>query len=288
MPSPNTPSPHAPADPGSAVPAPGGDRGAAWAGRPAEDVIPELIDAHGGKIYRLAWKLCGHEEDAEDLVQEVFLQAFRKWHQFQGDAEPSTWLYTIAARACTRKRRRRAGEPKTLEALSAVPAEGPVLDLPDEADDPFDHRLRREAQEAVERALAYLPVHYRLALVLKDIVELPIADVASILGIKEATVKTRVHRARLHLRDALLDDDELPKKGAPEPVYGERVCLDLLRAKQEALDRGVDFPVPQEEVCTRCESLFATLDLARDACHDIGHGPLPEPLRQRLLRELEV
>jgi predicted RNA polymerase sigma factor len=163
-------------------------------------------------------------------------------------------------------------------------SEGPVVDLPTDDEDPLDDQLRREAREAVERGIAELPHHYRMALVLKDIVELPVADVAGILGLKRATVKTRVHRARLHLRRILTES--LPRRDAPPPHYSQRVCLDLLHAKQEALDRGVPFRVPQQEVCERCEALFTTLDLARDSCAAIGRGQLPPPLRERLLEEL--
>ena len=92
----------------------------------------------------------------------------------------------------------------------------------------------------------------------------PLSEVASILGVKEATIKTRVHRARLALRKTLAED--LPRRDAPHPDHSRQVCLDLLGAKQEALDRGVDFPVPPEELCTRCKSLFSTLDLTYDAC----------------------
>ena len=77
----------------------------------AKQAIPLLVDAHGGRLYGLGLKLCGNPADAEDLVQEVFLQAFRKWHQFEGRSDPSSWLYTIGARACQRMHRRRSGEP---------------------------------------------------------------------------------------------------------------------------------------------------------------------------------
>ena len=65
-------------------------------GKPAAEALPMLIDRYGGRIYGLGVRFCGNEADAEDLVQEVFLQAFRKWDQFEGRSAPSTWLYTIA------------------------------------------------------------------------------------------------------------------------------------------------------------------------------------------------
>ncbi len=257
-----------------------------FAGQPAEVALPRLLETHGGRLYSLALKFCGSHEDAEDLVQEVFLLAFSKWSQFTGASRPTTWLYTIAARACQRRKRRRSGEPRVLASLSDLlpSGDGPVADLPAPVADPLDAQLRREARERVEGALALLPRHYRMALVLKDLVELPVADVARVLGLKQATVKTRVHRARLQLRQALLKT--LPRKHAPPPLYSRQVCLDLLSAKQQALDHGADFPVAGGEVCERCAALFATLDLGRDVCREIGHGELPAALRSLLLEEI--
>lgn len=262
---------------------------------PADKAIPHLVDAHGGRLYGLGLKLCGNPEDAQDLVQEIFLQAFRKWDQFEGRSDPSTWLYTIGARACRRMNRKRSGEPKRIEPLSRLlpSGEATIPDLPDgepattgpgegRHEDPLEGQLRREAREAVDRALAQLPPDFRLTLVLKDIAELSVAEVAEVLGIKEATVKTRVHRARLLLRRELARG--LPRRRpSPEPAHERTVCIDLLRGKQEALDRGVPFPVPAESLCERCRALFATLDLARDTCREVAEGRLPAELRERLL-----
>ena len=66
--------------------------------QPADVAVPKLVEEHGGKLYHLALKFCGNPADAEDLVQQTFLLAYRKWSQFKGDAAPTTWLYTIAAR----------------------------------------------------------------------------------------------------------------------------------------------------------------------------------------------
>ena len=81
---------------------------------------------------------------------------------------------------------------------------------------------------------------------------------------------------------------KLPRRSAPPPNHAKHVCLDLLKAKQEALDHGVPFPVPQEEMCERCRALFATLDLGRDTCHELGQGVLPPQLRKMLLAEFST
>ncbi len=249
---------------------------------PADAAIHRLLEEHGRKIYNLGLRLCGSQPEAEDLVQETFLQAFRKWEKFEERSEPSTWLYTIAARTCRRRHRKRSGEPSRLESLTELlpSGESDMPDLRGLREGPFDERLRREAQEAVDRALPGLPLAFRLPLVLKEIAELSMAEVASVLGLKEATVKTRVHRARLALRRELARG--LPKRPARPPDHSRQVCLDLLYAKQEALDRGVELPIAAGDLCDRCRGLFATLDLAQDVCRAIGRGDLPPSLRDLL------
>ncbi len=136
----------------------------------------------------------------------------------------------------------------------------------------------------VDRALEALPLDFRLPLVLKEIADLSLSEIAEVLGVKEATVKTRLYRARLALRKELVAS--LPREPAPQPDHAREVCLDLLRSKMAALDRGVPFPVASDELCTRCRSMFDSLDLTVAACRWIHEGTLSETLRDRLLAEL--
>lgn len=254
-----------------------------WTTLSPQAAVSRLLEEHGGQLYRIGLRFCGNEADAEDLVQQTYLQAFRKWHQYKGNAAPTTWLYTIASRVCDRHRRRRAGEPARIESLEdLLPSkERQIVDLPAHDESPLDAQLRREAQDAVERGISMLPTKLRMALMLKDIVEFSVQEIALVLGLKPATVKTRVHRARLMLRRELART--LPRRSAPPPDHARQMCLDLLKAKQEALDNGVAFPIRPEEMCERCQALFATLDLGRDTCQQLGRGELPPALRKELL-----
>ncbi len=266
--------------PGLEPPRPGSDAG---------EAITRLLEQHGGRIYGLGRRLCGSPEEAEDLVQETFLQAHRKWHTYEGRSDAATWLFTIARHRCQRMHRRRAGEPDRLEPLDQLlPGDATVADLEggpgaDGGGGPYRESRRREAEATVERALAGLPIAFRLPLVLTDIAELSIAEAAEVLGLKPATVKTRVHRARLKLRKAL--DQGLPQREAARTEPAE-VCLSMLEAKQEALDRGVPFPYSERALCERCRAVFATLDLGREACSALGRGSLPPALRERLRGQL--
>lgn len=255
------------------------------AGDPPEQAIPRLMELHGGKLYALSLRFCGNTHQAEDLVQDTFLQAFRKWHTFKGDADAGTWLYTIAARRCKRLHRRKVGEPTRVMSLNAqMPSTGKVPDLPSNIDTPLGEQIRAEAIEQVERAIVKLPIPFRMPLVLKDIAGFSVDDVARITGMKDATVKTRLHRARLMVRNLM--SKKLPQKDAPPPAYTKQVCMDLLAAKQEALDRGAPFPLPQDDFCQRCAAVFASMDLAADACQRIGEGELPAKLKAALRERL--
>ena len=250
---------------------------------PAEEAIPILVEEQGGRLYTLAVRFCGDREQAEDLVQETFLQAYRKWSDFEGRSNPATWLYTIASRICQRLQRKRSGEPDRLESLEELlPFESTRMPVvPEDDASPLAAQIRAEARRHVEAAIAGLPEEYRMPLVMREILGFSLAEVATILDMKPATVKTRLHRARLRVRQAL--EQALPVEEVAAARYSKQVCLDLLQAKQDAMDRDADFEFPDRVVCERCAELFATLDLTHDLCGDLGKGALPEDLRQRLL-----
>lgn len=246
-----------------------------------DEAIPRLMKEHGGRIYHLALRLCGNPQDAEDVVQDTFLQAYRKWDQFRGDANPGTWLYTIAARRCHRLHRRRSGQPKRIASLDAMmPATGPVPDLPARMDSPLAIQIRNESIAHVEQSLIELPIVFRMPLVLKDIVGFSVEEVSRVLGIKAATVKTRLHRARLMIRHRL--QQHLPTKEAPPPAYEKQVCIDLLLAKQEAMDNGVEFPLSSDDFCQRCAAIFSSMDLAAAVCQQMAAAQLPAHIETAL------
>jgi len=255
---------------------------------PREVAVPRLLELHGGRLYGLSTRICRSPDEAEDLVQEVFLQAWRGWDQFAGRSTPFVWLYTIARHACQRMHRKRAGEPEHLDSLDdLLPFGEPQMAvLPPDADG-LELQLRREDEERAGQAIASLPLEFRMALVLKDIIGFSIQEVADILGVKPGTVKTRVHRARLKVRKAL--EAGLPRKALPPTAYSEQVCLDLLQAKQESLDRGVEMPNADNIICERCHAVFATLDLASGVCRSLGASEvLPGNLRAELLKAMQA
>lgn len=248
----------------------------------AQDAVSRLLDEHGGKIFVLASKLCGSSDEAQDLLQEVFFHAFRSWEGFRGDSSEKTWLYTIAAHACQRMHRKRKGEPDRIGSLEELLpfSESRIGVIPADQSDALQQQINAEALERMEGAITRLPDAYRVPLILKEIVGFSVREVGQILGMQEPTARSRIHRARLKLRAEI--DASIPRSegDAPPPTYPEQTCLDLLNAKQEALDRGV--PFTSSVICDRCRSVFASLDLAQDVCRQIGSEVLPQGVRDQV------
>ena len=165
-----------------------------------------LYRDHVDLIYRYAHRLCGETESAKDLVQETFLNAYQGLKDFRGDAKVSTWLYTIASRACIRMRRKRKGEPEhELSLEEFVPtSEGELrLQIPMGGLSPEEAFQNKELREALDQAIDKLPKKYRMALVLRDMEGLSAKEVGTIMGVNERAVKSRLHRARLFVRREL-------------------------------------------------------------------------------------
>lgn len=167
-----------------------------------------LVIRYQARIYRLAARMIGSDADAPDVVQNAFLQAYRGLASFRGDAKFSTWLYRIATNAALMHRRGRSRRPtESLEEfLPRFDSDGLHCATPEEiqlathAEERLDRtRLASSARAALER----LPDAYRDPFVLRDLQELPTAEVAEVLGLEPATVRQRVHRARLMLRGYL-------------------------------------------------------------------------------------
>ena len=154
-----------------------------------------------------------------------------------------------------------------------------VIDLAIDRRQPADPLMRAEARAMVQTAILALPPQYRVPLVMKDILELPLEECAQALGLKLDTVKTRIHRARLALRKVL--NDGLRTRRAPEPEYDRQLCLDLLGAKLEAMDSGRAFPIGRDVMCERCRSIFAELDLGQNSCAELLEK-IPAEARKRI------
>jgi RNA polymerase sigma-70 factor, ECF subfamily len=171
------------------------------------DAFQILVERHQQRIYRLARRLTGSAADAEEVLQEAFLCAYRRLGSFRGEATFSTWLYRIATNSAKTLNRGRARHPtEPLDPyLPRFDRQGRHARDADHtraagADEILDRRrLARRAREALER----LPERYRTPFVLRDLEEMPTEEVAALLGLSHELVRQRVHRARLMLRGYL-------------------------------------------------------------------------------------
>ena len=161
---------------------------------------------HADKLFAFGQKICGHAEDAKDLVQETFLNAYRGLDRFRGEAKMSTWLYAIAVRVCIRKRRKKKDAPdRELSLEEFLPTDEGEFRLQPIAAGPDPERAlqNKELKDALDGAIQALPRHYRLVLVLRDMEGLSAREVGSIMGLNERAVKSRLYRARLFVRQRL-------------------------------------------------------------------------------------
>ena len=170
---------------------------------------------HVDLMYRFAHRLCGETEAAKDLVQETFLNAYRGLDRFRGDAQISTWLYTIASRACLRMRRKRKGAPeRELSLEEFIPtSDGEFrLQIPIDGLSPEAALHNKQLREALDTAINQLPKKYKMVLVLRDMEGVSAKEVGTIMGLNERAVKSRLHRARLFVRR------QLSARGLGEPL----------------------------------------------------------------------
>ena len=242
----------------------------------------DLVEQEAGPLYHVASRICRNRDEAEELVQEVFVEALRSWEGFRGESTPATWLFRIAARHCRKMHRKRSGEPEAVASLDELLpcGEARVAQIGGEADEQVQAVLFTEAVQRVEAELAALDVSFRMPLLLKDVVGLSVAEIAEVLEMEVDTVRSRVHGARMKLRDAV-DEGLPPRPSVPPPTpYSRQTCLDLLNAKQAAMDRGVAFD--STIICERCQVVFDTLDLTQQACRALSQNELPPGLREAL------
>ena len=157
------------------------------------DAFETVYRQHSGRIYTLACRMAGSPEDGEDLLQEVFLQAFRKLQTFKGDASLGTWLYRLALNHCLDYvRSRQARMKKLTDTLDA-----------ETSFEPAARRTTPIAKLDLDRAIERLPDGCREAFVLHDVEGFDHKEVGALLGIAEGTSKSQVFKARLKLRAIL-------------------------------------------------------------------------------------
>jgi len=166
----------------------------------------ELVQRHEKKVYNLAYRIMGNMEDASDILQETFLQAFRKLGGFKGDSEFSTWLYRVAVNFCL-MRKRKEKPTVNLEDPGLISRKDGRVDSGDMdwSDSPLASMENAELKKVLAEAIQQLPVEYRTVFALKTEKALTNEAIAKIVKLSLPAVKSRLHRARLFLQEKLTE-----------------------------------------------------------------------------------
>lgn len=169
----------------------------------------ELFERYNSMVFNLAYQILGDREEALDVAQEVFLAIFQKMDTFRGESSLKTWIYRIAIRRATNRfrwwnRLRRRGTVSLEEHLIKSPESELSWNLTSRAKSPEDALLLQEEREKVKRMLLELPLHQRVAVIMRDIEGLSYEEIAESLNVSLGTIKSRIARGREILKQHFL------------------------------------------------------------------------------------
>ena len=232
-----------------------------------------LLASVAPSIRRFAARMCKNDADADDVLQDALLSIATHLDSFEGRSSLPSWAFTIARSACSRRRRGMKNAPaEGEESLNAQPAEGPG---------PEDKASSVETGELVGRALARLPDEYREVLLLRDAEGLTAPEAAQVLGVSIDALKSRLHRARAALREALrpvLEAEVLPTHGT---------CPDVVRALSQKIENDLDANAcaDMEKHLQGCPACAHTCDAMKDAlraCRASSSGTLTPEIQEQV------
>jgi RNA polymerase sigma-70 factor (ECF subfamily) len=236
--------------------------------------LDELLSSMEPQILRFGMSMCGHQQDAEDVLQDTMLSVAQALPSFRGESGLSTWVYRIARNACSKKRRTSKFAPSEEQRLANATddvAGGP---------DPEASAERRQDWQRVSRALGDLDADLREALVLRDVEGLSASETSDVLGVSEAAVKSRLHRARKALRHAL---GGLKRRGA---------CPDIATAFSKNLEGELTASACADmeahlSTCKHCQKICDGLKADLRTCQAAPGKRVSPELAQRIRKAIK-
>ncbi len=250
------------------------------------EALDALLSRYQARVYRFSLKMCRDPADASDVLQETLIALARSIRNLRGESSLSTWLYTVARSYCIKKRRNSKFAPRQVESLET--AAGAAVAVPDQQLLPDDQVAARELDAALAAALHRLSEEHREVLLLRDGEGLAANEVAQVLGISIDAVKSRLHRARLTLRNELL------------PLLGERPagrddrrgrCPDVLTTYSRHLEGEIGAEVCRQMEqhlagCRHCTNACASLKKSLAICSTSPGTAVPEDVQARVKRAI--
>lgn len=246
-----------------------------------EGALEDLLGRYQSRVYRFSLKMCRNTEEAKDVLQDTLLAMVRGLGQFRGDSSVSTWLYTIARSYCIKRRRRSKFAPATEVSIEGDEAQE-VRQISDGSRLPDQVVADRELERALNRAIADLAPGYREVLVLRDVEGLPAAEVGRIMGLTEQAVKSRLHRARTAVRQALA-----PALGSQPVALPGAVCPDVARLLSRKLEGEIRPEVCAElerqvAACPHCGAVCETLKRTLGLCRSLPTPSVPADVAEKV------
>jgi RNA polymerase sigma-70 factor, ECF subfamily len=282
--------------------------------RPEIDQVVQLIQRKDSKsleealallqktVFSFSMKVCGQRQDAEDTMQEVLLKSVANLPKFDSPKALTVWLYKVAKNRCLMSRRKSKFAPRedlSLEEL--MPDRLELKKLSGSLDGtPETSLLRRENAKRLREAVQSLPADYRLILVLHDMEELSDGDVAEITGLRLGTIRVRLHRARLFVRNELAKQDqhrvrrETARPSAEThlpPQPHQRHCKEMFAELSNYLDDELDDSLCEElekhmDGCEPCKAFLSSLEKSIQLCRTAANESPDPRVAARLRREL--
>jgi RNA polymerase sigma-70 factor (ECF subfamily) len=261
---------------------------AARAGDPA--ALDQLLQRHQAQIYRFGMKMCGNPEDAKDVLQDSLLTAARSLRTFRGESSLSTWLFTIARSFCIKKRRRGKFTPHQQSLDTDVWNE--TAQVADSRRNPEASVVSKEIDRILSEAISALEPGQREVLVLRDMERLTAPEVATILGIGVDAVKSRLHRARIAVRERVAPALGIaPQSKAAVPAAGP--CADVALMFSRHLEGEIDEKTCASmerhlKDCRRCTDVCDSLKQTLSLCRSAGGDDVPADIKESVRRELQA
>ncbi len=233
------------------------------------------------QLYRFSMKMCRHTEDAEDVLQDSMIALARSFRDFRGGSSLSTWLYTITRSFCIKKRRKSKFAPAQEESLEGLPS-GERERLESATPDAHAQAEAAEIWQGVQTGIRQLEPTYREVLVLRDVEGLSAKEVAAVVGISVAAVKSRLHRARAYLRDQLAKQPYSPRPGCPDirHVFSQHLEGELSADICSNMESHV-------QACPQCSAECTGLREALAAC-STSPCEVPTVIQEKVHRALRT